>query len=309
MSIRMNFLEDALSAIFSRLSLRAEIFLRAEFCGEWGVDTSGSRKAAFHLIEHGHDWLHTADSAEPRLLGSGDLVVFPHDAPHCISSSPERPPADIVNIVPAVHEGQMTRLLCGFFEFRNPGAWPLLEELPDAIVLDLKESGRQNTTYLLIQLMISELEQARPGVGAAVNEIAYLLFIEVVRSQIDRGVRTGFLGALSDAKIGRALNALHSDFAADWSVDRLAAHVGMSRSVFSERFTRMITKTPMRYLAEWRMQEAAYLLESTDLSVASIAERVGYGSEMAFRKAFRKIMDKTPGTVRRTARRVNAAGE
>ena len=143
------------------------------------------------------------------------------------SSSAERPPADILNIVPVVHEGQMTRLLCGFFEFRNPGAWPLLDELPDAIVLDLKESGRQNTTYLLIQLMISELEQERPGVGAAVNELAYLLFIQVVRSQIDRGVQTGLLGALSDAKIGRALNALHSDFAADWSVDRLATHVGI----------------------------------------------------------------------------------
>jgi AraC family transcriptional activator of mtrCDE len=308
MSIRMEPFADALSAIFARLGLHAEIYLRAEFCGEWGVDTSGTRKAAFHLIEHGRGWLHTNDSDPPRLLGGGDLVVFPHDAPHCISSSPERPPADIVNIVPVVHEGQMTRLLCGYFEFRNPGAWPLLAELPDAIILDLEESGRQNTTHALIQLMIAELEQERPGVGAAINELAYLLFIQVVRSQIDRGVSTGILGALSDVKIGRALNALHSDFATDWSVDRLAAHVGMSRSVFSERFSRMISKTPMRYLAEWRMQEAAHLLESTDRSIANIAECVGYGSEMAFRKAFRKIMGRTPGTVRRSARRFSVVG-
>lgn len=298
---------DALSAIFSRLGLQAEIFLRADYCGEWGVDTSGHRKAAFHLIEHGRGWLHTADFGEPRLLGSGDLVVFPHDAPHCISSSPQRPRADLINIVPAENGGPVTRLLCGFFEFRNPGAWPLLEELPDAVVLDLKESGRQNTTYMLVQLMIAELEQEKPGFGTAVNQLAYLLFMQVVRFQIAQGVNTGILGALSDAKIGRALNALHSDFAADWSVDRLAEHVGMSRSVFSERFTRMIAKTPMRYLAEWRMQEAAHLLESTDLSVARIAECVGYGSEMAFRKAFRNIMGKPPGTVRRSARKISTA--
>ena len=293
---------DGLSAILGRLGLRAECFLHAEFCGAWAVDTSGQRKVPFHLVEKGTGWLHSGEPDEPVLLGSGDFVVFPHDAPHCISSDPERPPPEIVNRIPDVAEGRLTSLLCGFFTFDNRDAWPLLDSLPAVIVLDLREGGRHRQSYPLVQLMIGELERDEPGKQAALNELAYLLFIQLLRLQIDSGTSQGLLSALADKHVGRALNLLHDRFDRGWTVASLAKAVGVSRTVLSERFSALVGKTPMRYLAEWRMQEASERLRKTDASMGQIAEEVGYGSEMAFRRAFRNVTGVTPGSVRRQSR-------
>ncbi len=300
MSNRPDNVFDGLSLILAKLGLKAEIFLQEDLCGQWAMDTSGNRgKVPFHLIERGTAWLHTSNSEPPRLLGSSDFIVFPHDAPHCISDGPERPPDELTNRIPENPKGRITSLLCGFFEFRNRNAWPLLDSLPDAIVLDLKEGGRQHSAYPLVQLMISELEQNQPGMGAALNELAYLLFIQVLRLQVESGASAGLLFALADKQIGRVLNLIHLKFRCDWTIAKLAKEVGMGRSVFSKKFVNMVGKTPMRYLAEWRMQEASDMLRTTDDSMAVIAETLGSGSEMAFRKAYRKIPGETPGKVRR----------
>ncbi|MFT7559462.1 MAG: AraC family transcriptional activator of mtrCDE [Flavobacteriales bacterium] len=308
MSIRPNVFPDALSAILSKLGLEAEIFMQADLCGEWAMDTSGFRKVPFHLVEQGTGWLHGADTEQaPQLLGSGDFVVFPHNAVHCIASGFDRPPAEIMNQIPVDPKGRITSLLCGFFEFRNRSAWPLLDSLPDVVVLNLKESGYQHSAYPLVQLMISELKQNRPGKGEALNKLAYLLFIQVLRIQVEAGTSVGLLSALADKQIGHVLNLLHVQYSRNWSVADLAKEVAISRSVFSERFVHMVGKTPMRYLAEWRMLEASDMLRTTDSSIATIAENVGYGSEMAFRKAFRKITGQTPGTVRRQSKDIGPA--
>ena len=299
MSNRPAEVSDGLSAILAKLGLKAEIFMHADLCGLWAMDTSGRRKVPFHLVEQGTGWLHSSDSEHPRLLGSGDFIVFPHDGPHCISNGPEPPPPEIINQIPDNPTGHITSLLCGFFEFQNRNAWPLLDSLPNVIVLDLKEGGRQHSAYPLVQLMISELQQNQPGMGAALNELAHLLFIQILRMQVEMGASAGLLFALADKQIGSALNVLHLNYQHDWSVAELASEVGMSRSVFSEKFLNLVGKTPMRYLAEWRMLEATDMLRNTDASMATIAENIGYSSEMAFRKAFRKITGETPGQVRR----------
>lgn len=299
MSNRIDSSSDGLSIILARLGLRAEIVMQADLCGRWAMDTSGEGKVPFHLIEQGTGWLHSSDTDSPRLVGGGDFIVFPHDAPHCISSGSDRPPPEIVNQIPQNLTGRITSILCGFFELENRNAWPLLDSLPNVIVLDLKEGGRQRSAYPLVQLMISELEQPQPGRTAALNELAYLLFIEVLRMQVELGASAGLLFALADKQIGRALNNLHASFQRDWTVAELAEAVGMSRSVFSNKFLNLVGKTPMRYLAEWRMQEATDLLRNTDIPIATIAEDVGYRSEMAFRKAFRNITGQPPGKIRR----------
>lgn len=299
-SNRPDIASDAMSTILAKLGMTAEIFMQADLCGQWAMDTSGYRKVPFHLVEQGTGWLHTSDPDSPRLLGSGDFVVFPHDTPHFVSSDQNTPPSHIINQVPEKSSGKITSLLCGYFEFRNRNVWPLLDSLPNTVVLDLKEGGRQHSAYPLVQLMISELERNQQGMGAVLNELAYLLFIQVLRMQIESGTSTGLLLALADRQIGRTLNLLHLDFQHDWSVAELANEVGMSRSVFSEKFGSLVGKTPMRYLAEWRMQEAWDMLRSDDTSMATIADNVGYSSEMAFRKAFRKITGETPGRVRRS---------
>lgn len=282
------------------MRLNTEIYARPDYCGSWALDTSGHRKAAFHLIERGSGWLHTADGAEPRPLSSGELVLFPRDAPHVIANSAEAPAAHLVNRPPPEQlSGPVTSLLCGFFEFQSKAAWPLLDGLPPVIVLDLKDSARQHGTQTLLQLIIGELQREAPGADAAVNQLAYVLFVHVLRSQMDEGLTQGLLRALADARIGRALNRIHSDFGVDWTVERLAGEVAMSRSGFAKLFRDLVGMTPIRYLTEWRMQEARDLLRRSDMSIADIAERSGYQSEVAFRKAFKSVVGETPGRVRR----------
>lgn len=296
---------DALSSILGRMKLRAEVFLDADFCGTWAVDTSGKRKAPFHLISRGSGWLRTGDT-EPRLLTAGDFVVLPHDDPHTISDSQTPPSPEVVNQPPAKElAGPVTSLLCGYFEFQSKAVWPLLDSLPKVSILDLKESGRLAGTHTLIQLVISELEQNRPGVEAAVNQLAYVLFIHVIRAEMARGLESGLLGALTDPKIGHALNLIHANPSHDWTIDLLAEHCLMSRSSFADRFKQLVGIPPIRYVTEWRMQEALELLQTTDLSVSAIAERSGYSSEVAFRKAFRFVIGEPPGRVRRATRTSN----
>lgn len=291
---------DALSDILRRMRLKAEIYARPDYCGNWAVDTSGHRKVAFHLIERGSGWLHTEDGQIPQQMVSGDLVLFPHDSPHAIASSSEKPLPSVLNAAPPEEiDGPVTSLLCGFFEFENKTAWPLLDGLPEIIMLDLRSSSAHPATQTLLRLIVNELESGAPGADAVVNELAFVLFIHVLRSQMNESLTSGLLSALADPKIGRALNILHADISTQWTVDSLAAFAAMSRSAFAKRFRELIGMSPMRYLTEWRMHEASELLQKSELAIADIAECIGYSSEAAFRKAFKSIVGQTPGRVRK----------
>lgn len=293
---------DALSLILQRLRLKAEVYVHADFCGTWAVDTSGSRKVPFHLVERGKSWLHMPEEV-PRLLTAGDLVIFPHDHAHQLCNQESLPAQVVYNQIPESDPAlPITTLACGSFEFASQSLWPLLDSLPKVIVLDLTDTHRLGQTHSLMQLMISELQQGHAGSKAVVDQLSAALFVHVLRSQIEQGFAQGVLAALFDPQIGQALSLIHQQPAQDWSVERLARAIGMSRSVFSERFRDLAGKTPMRYLAEWRMREARDLLSSTDDSIAQIAEACGYNSEVAFRKAFRSVTGQTPGAVRKQSR-------
>ncbi len=296
--------KDALSDILRRMRLTAEIYARPDYCGSWAVDTSGHRKVAFHLIEKGSAWLHMDDGTDPMPLVTGDLVLFPRDAPHAIASSDSPPSrAEINRPAPEVLTGPVTSLLCGFFEFESRAVWPLLDGLPEVVTLDLRETSRSPGTAALLQIIIGELTRDAPGTDAVIDELAYVLFVHVLRSQMASGLSGGLLRALADPKVGRSLNLIHSDLAASWTVEQLAQEAAMSRSAFAKLFSELVGMSPMRYLAEWRMNEARELLETTETSMSEIAERIGYQSEVSFRKAFRKIAGEAPGSVRRRSRR------
>ena len=297
--MKMDIEQDALSILLSRLRLSVGIFTEAAYCGTWAVDTSGQRMATFHLIQSGNSWLQL-DGAAPRPLRPGDFVFFPRDSKHLITSAETVPPDTPVNEPPPRDDSlPLTEMVCGYFEFESRAVWPLLDSLPDAVVLDLGSTALGDTRAVL-SLMIGETRLRLPGRSAVVDKLAYVLLVHALRWHIDTGIGSGLLAALADPRIGPVLNRLHGVPAEPWSVDSMAAAAGMSRASFSARFKSLLDQTPMSYLAHWRMQVAIDLLTTTDTSVAGIADSVGYQSEAAFRNAFRKLVGVPPGQVRRT---------
>ena len=240
--------DDSLSDLLKRLQIRAEIYTHAKYCGRWAVDTSGMRMAPFHLVQEGNCWLHVGD-ADPVRLSAGDLVVLPHDSGHLISSDPEKPEQNIVNTASNVPRPQAENvMLCGFFEFGSRIAWPVLDSLPDAVVV----AGGNPDTDKLIELIFGELDRNSMGSSAAVEFHAHALFIHVLRAAAERGFDTGLLGAFADQRIGPVLARIHADPAAAWSLVRFADIANMGRSALSERFKSMTGESPMRYLQLWR---------------------------------------------------------
>ena len=292
---------DPLTVLLRRIELRAKVFMRAEFCGRWAVDTSGLLRAPFHLITRGTGWLHSAGE-EPRQLTGGELVIFPRDAHHTISHSDLPPdPADTNKPPPDVLTGPVTGLLCGYFEFDQLAAAPLLNALPSVIVMDLRDTAGHRDTGALIQLWINECAADTLGVDFAIDQLAYVVFVHMLREQIASGALHGPLAALTDRRLGPVLHHIHVDPGADHNVDKLAGEAGMSRSSFAQHFKDKTGFTPAQYVILWRMQQATKLLRSGDLSIARIAEEVGYSSEVAFRKAYRAHVGTPPGRVRLTA--------
>ncbi|WP_370979402.1 cupin domain-containing protein [Agaribacterium sp. ZY112] len=288
---------DPLSVLLTRLDLKAEVYVNGDFCGTWAVDTGGSRRIPFHLIGSGSAWLHF-EGQESQELRSHDLVVFPKDSHHVISNSKTAPLPENVNTAMS-NDGDVTNMVCGFFEFRNPVLFPLLETLPDVLVLKSKLDQGNNPIELLISLMLNELQAERPGFYTAIDQMAFLVFVEVLRQQMDAGeIDKGLLGALFDSRLGKALNAIHQRPESSWTLETLAEEALMSRSTFADAFSKKVGLTPMKYLTQWRMTQARHLLQTTQLSVAQIAEKSGYDSEAAFRKAYRNTLGETPGSVR-----------
>lgn len=290
---------DALSMVLSRLQLKAEIYSDGEYFGAWATDTSGSRRIPFHLIGRGKAWLHMPDR-EHQMLSSGNLVILPHDNHHVIANSETIPPVELIDAELTEPAGPSTHMICGFFEFQNKAAWPLLNSLPEVIVLDLSERSSGSQLRTLIELLIGELKQAQPGYYSVVNQLAYLMFVQVFRSQIATGkLQAGLLAALFDEKISKALAKIHCQPEKNWNLESLAREAAMGRSSFSQRFNQLVGTPVMQYLTAWRMREARLLLQTTSLSAMDIAERCGYESEPAFRKAYKKVIGETPGTSRK----------
>ena len=291
---------DPLSHLLNRLALSAEVYVNGDFCGTWAVDTGGSRRIPFHLIGSGEAWLHFEDEPAQH-LSERDLVLFPHDAHHIVSSDDKKPADEIVNAA-MTNDGATTQMVCGFFEFRNALAYPLLDALPEAVVLRASDTRQARHLQWLIDCILQELKEAKPGCYTVVDRLAYLLFVEILRQQVEENsLSKGLLAALFDPRIGRALNAIHQQPAQNWTLDAMAEKAAMSRSSFADRFARITGTTPVKYVTLWRMAEARSLLSTTELSTAQIAERSGYESEAAFRKAFKKTQGETPGEVRRAA--------
>lgn len=295
---------DTLTDVLRLLRLRTNVFLHSSFCGVWAVDTSGQKKAAFHVVSSGDCWLHL-DGQAPIPLGAGDLLVLPRDAPHRLSNLPSAPGPEVPVNQPAQAQGlpDSTSLICGYFEF-NSRAWnPIIEALPEVVVLHATDTAAAAPVGVLIRLMIDEVGTNRLGGDVMLDRLGDALFILVVRAVMLRAmVNHGYLAALGDRQLARAFQAMHHAPQQAWTLDDLGRAAGMSRSAFASRFHDKVGMTPMNYLTRWRMQLAQDGLSDPGLSMIDIAERSGYTSEAAFCRAYKREFGTTPGRARRRSR-------
>jgi AraC-like DNA-binding protein len=191
--------------------------------------------------------------------------------------------------------------LCGAFDFEHRGGHPLFDLLPR--VLHIPHAAGHSFDAIL-SLMAIEAESARPGKETVLRRLADILFIEVLRHWVDRqGAETrGWLGALRDPHIGQSLALIHGQPERAWAVKTLASEAALSRSAFAARFSALVGEPPLQYLTRWRMRMAARLLRTQSLGIAEVAQRVGYASEVAFSKAFKRELGVAPGAYRRQSR-------
>jgi len=199
--------------------------------------------------------------------------------------------------------GERTRIVCGFLGSDRLTGNPLAEALPPVLRLDTRQGNAAAWIKSSLEFAADEIAARRPGSETVLAKLSELLFVETLRRYVE-GLpeeQTGWLAALKDPFVSRALSLLHGSVAREWTVDELGRKVGLSRSALADRFTRLIGEPPMRYLARWRIQVAAHQLRNTDTPLARIAEQVGYESEAAFNRAFKRSFGVPPATWRKSA--------
>ena len=245
---------DILSDYLKTFRLSAHVFLHSNFCGTWAVDTSGEDKATFHMIARGAAWLHLPEGSAPIALRSGDVVVFPHDAIHTISNNDTPPPPEQPRNQPseATDEGPNTTLICGYFEFERHSWNPLLNALPDVMVIKSEDTANTALMDDIIRNIIYETETEGAGSDVVIDKLSEVLFIHVVRTHMQQQkTSTGFIAALADKQISKAMSLFHAKPGDSWSVESLATNAGMSRSAFADKFHKLVNMTPIQYVTCW----------------------------------------------------------
>lgn len=281
------------------LRFRARVFRQGAYCGAWALDSAGSTNTIFHLIGRGQAWVHSKGEREPIAVRGGDLVMVPHADWHQLSGTPQRQSGTRLT---ESGRGPFTTVLCATAQFEAAGVNPIMQTLPPVIVVRSEDQDTSAELHALARLMLVEFEAGAAGRQGVLDRLAEVMFVLVLRHHMQRAPKlNGFLAALKDERIARALAALHRAPGEDWRVDTLAREAGMSRTVFAERFAALLRQTPMQYLANWRMHLAEELLMMERSSVAQIAEQLGYQTETAFRRAFKRVRGVGPGNIRRRA--------
>lgn len=284
--------ETALAAVLGAHQLRATVSENPRYCGQWAEPEPALDHGSFHLIDEGECLAVDEQGGAPLHLGPGDLVMYPHGQAHRLCSLPQPPGSD---------RNSFTSIVCGEFEFATGSRNPILDALPDCIVVREADSGMQFRH--LAELIAHEARQTHFARQLVLDKLADALFVMALRHHIASvGERRGLIAALTDPRLARVLAAMHAEPGRNWTVAALAEIALQSRTAFAQHFVEVMGVGPYQYLTEWRMAEAQRLLADPRLSAATIAEKLGYQTEAAFRRAFKKIHGYGPGLVRRAAR-------
>jgi AraC-like DNA-binding protein len=322
---------DALSDVLRIVRLTGAVFLDAEFTAPWcigepaGVDVcvehmpDAQHVVIYHLLTEGGLEVAVAGS-EPMRARAGDLVIIPSGEAHALGSDLSRPRADGKRLVvqrgpddvPQVRYGgggEVTRLVCGYLACDSSLFDTVLSALPRVMIVNMREGPGAQWLTSSIRFSLTEAAGQRAGAGTVLAKLSELMFVEAIRRHIESlpPEQTGWLAGLRDRFVGKTLALIHSKPAHAWTVEELASSVGLSRSALGERFTTLVGQPPMQYLTRWRLQLAANLLRSGARNIASVAADVGYDSEAAFSRAFKRELGVAPAAWRRNPSRQQPA--
>ncbi len=325
--------QDTLSDVLRSVRLRGGVFFYVSGSSEWAAEAPPSREIApllmrgvdhvmeYHVVAQGSCWAAIPGGPAVR-LSAGDVVMFPQGDAHIVSSAPGmRGDAPDLRLFHETALGQLpvrvayngatapslcssdidgeTTIMCGFLGWDLQPFNPLIASLPR--LLHLRAPGDGSWLAQFIRHAVAESRAQQPGSEAMLARMSEMMFVDAVRRYtanlpVDGN---GWLAGLRDPLIGRALALLHEQPARDWTIDELGRRIGLSRSALHECFLQLIGVPPMQYLAQWRMQAAARMLLETRATVAGIALDVGYDSEAAFARAFKRLVGQPPAAWRR----------
>jgi len=319
---------DVLSDILDTLKLSGCLFFRSELEPPWGVDVPvEGRKAMLHIVAEGRCYMQLDKAKAPLALQRGDIVLLTHASqhPHKLFDALNSPyqaervgvqcgvnqcetaegpaellsePATGLELLPAATD--KTVLICGYFDYDEELLHPAFTHLPTTMQIKTRQEVNIRWLDNTIHLIREEAFSKRPGAAAIANRMSEILYIKTLRIYIEENV-TDLRGiaALHDRYLNRALTMIHEQFAQPLNVQDIATAVGLSRTAFSQRFSKLMGVSALEYITHWRLQKAKQMLLQTDQNMLEIALQIGYQTEAAFNKVFKRHFGITPGTYRR----------
>ena len=302
---------DVLSDILDNLEMRGSLYFCTAFSEPWSIDVPAEPNVCrFHVIVQGPCRITVPETGDVETLSRGDLVLVPHGKGHWLQSSAGEP---LKSLPEVLEEGMMTkdgclewggggpttRMVCGYFAFDKEATHPLLAALP--VLIPVRATSSYDFSWIenLTRFISQEAGSGRPGSDAISRRLSEILFIQVIRYYAASAPSTvPVLSAILHPNLGKALQAMHGAPGEGWTVESLAREAALSRTAFAQKFHGLMGLTPMHYLTRLRMQRARQLLRG-EQSTAAIGEAVGYQSEAAFHRAFKKTYGAGPGAYRR----------
>jgi AraC-like DNA-binding protein len=316
---------DPITDIFKTMQIRAAVHARLEATAPWGLvhepaeasknvkglPISPAELAFFGMITRGNCWLSVDGIPDPIPLTGGDCFLLSPETTYALRDDPRTHPKSFCQLGQsnqnnAVHYGgggTPTSIISGWLYFEKP-TLKLIAQLLPKLILIKAEQAHSLALHATLQLLATEMSDQAPGSEVVANRLAEVLFIQAIRAHVASGAdcrNPGWLRAIFDPQIGAAVKAIHQNVDRPWTVESLADAAGMSRSAFALRFKELLGQGPVEYVTEWRMQKAVQLLQERDKKLFEIAKSVGYESDAAFSKAFKRVLGVTPGEHRRNS--------
>jgi AraC-like DNA-binding protein len=317
---------DVLSEVLKVVKLQGALFYNGEFSSPWSFYSPNSRTVApyvapaarhviiYHLLTEGRASARLVDG-ERIILQAGDIVIFPHGDAHFLENGPATKAVEMEQELARIFAqglkrsslgggGEITKFVCGFMACDPRLSQIFLSGLPPVFKVSIRNDASGRWLENSIRFSVDEADASRAGGEAVLAKLSEVLFVETLRAYIADlpSEQTGWLAGARDSEVGKTLALMHRNPAHPWTIASLAKESGVSRSVLAERFRHYLNEPPMAYLTRWRLQLGEQMLSSTSYSVAQIASEVGYESEAAFNRAFKREFAVPPARFRSQSR-------